>query len=207
MATWALVLAVLPAVSFWIVAFGLAVTVLRRGRDGRDHGRRRAIAAIVVALLWTLVLIAYLISLAGGAQRNDVTGEVETAGAVSVMSLAEGDCMDEEPGTGDTYTVDLVPCGELHRSEVYATFDLAPGAWPGDDDVIRLSEGGCLDRLETMLGDAFALLPVEMYYLHPLEDYWTDDRGVVCFAVYPRTTERLSEMTDSMLAELESSSA
>jgi hypothetical protein len=181
MATWALVLAVVPIPFGAFVAIGLALTVLTRPGHSRDHGKGRAVAAIVIASLWILAAIAGIaLGLAGQADRN-TAGVVTQRGDVTVSSLKVGDCVAKElPQDKSTLTVGVAPCGEVHAWEVYANFDLATGQYPGADEVVRLAEGGCAMRFKPFAGVGYNQSKLEVSYLYPLAATWSQERTVTC---------------------------
>ena len=209
MASWAIGLGLVPIPLAMIVSFVLAVIVLNRCSDGRDHGKKRAIAAIVLVCVWVMVYIALAIGYSAGEADRDVEGTVATAGRVPVDDLVTGDCLPDGSFTeGRRSTVEVVPCGDLHEAEVYADFDLEGDDFPGEDQVTRLAEGGCLDRLETMTGATWEDLPYEMYYFYPQEQDWSYGTTVACVAVLPEPQRGLLEDTvDDVLAEKDSSAA
>lgn len=208
-ASWAIGLALVPIPLAMIVAFVLAVIVLNRCGDGRNHGRKRAIAAIVLVCVWVLGYVALAVAYSAGEADRDTDGTVATAGRVPVNDLVTGDCLpDGSFDEGRATTVEVVPCDELHGAEVYADFDLEGDDFPGEDQVTRLAEGGCLDRLENLAGASWEELPYEMYYFYPQEQDWSYGTTVACVAVLPEQQRGLLEdnVSDD-LADEDSSSA
>ncbi len=150
MATWALVLGIVPMPSATWWRSGWRSTSCRDSRDGRNHGKGQAIVALVVA-----PPVAALSSsscspreLSGQADRNQ-GGVVTARGDVSVDALVVGDCLPRAiDGRRLQRTIEVVPCSDAHRGEVYANFDLAKGPFPGNAQVQRLADGGCSKRIE-----------------------------------------------------------
>ena len=63
---------------------------------------------------------------------------------------------------------------------MYAGFDLAAGPYPGDKKVDRRASAGCLKRFEPFVGIGYDHSELDMYYLIPLQDFWPEDRRVLC---------------------------
>ncbi len=78
-------------------------------------------------------------------------------------------------------SVDATPCTTAHSAEVFATFDLPDGAYPGETQVTSTAEKGCTDRLPTLPAGGDDL---DLYYLTPQQAGWKlGDRSVTCFVV------------------------
>ena len=152
MAIWALVLSFLWCMPIaLIVSIGLAITVLVQSRGGIQNGRGKAVAALIIAGLGVIVLVACVVAAALGAfddVHRDAQGRVTTSGSVPSNSLRVGDCYDQPPPRGreiHVSTVTVVPCEQAHQWEVFHSFELSDGPFPGDENVARFAEGGCID--------------------------------------------------------------
>ena len=118
MAITALVLSILGCTCIGaLVAIPLAIVVLVRGRDGRNHGKGFAIAALIIS-------VVSLIGLAiGGYLLYDYAKEFK-----DVDSLKAGDCitakgLTDESETGVTQ-IRSVGCSDRHDGEVLSTGSL-----------------------------------------------------------------------------------
>ena len=173
----ALVTGLLPCVGILGIVFG--AVALGRIRKSAKKGRVMAIAGIVLGTLWLLAVgISIALGVAGEADRAD-DGSVTRRGSVSVDALRAGDCPTSLPD-GVIRTIDLVPCSQPHRAEVYSTFTLTGSRFPGEDETIRLANGGCLERLITFVGRPRES-SFEIYYLTPTSATWAlGDRTVHC---------------------------
>jgi len=184
LATWALVLAIIPIPLGNLVAIGQAVQVLLRCRDGRDHGKGLAIAALVIAPLWLVAHIALIASALTGQADRDPGGAVTARGDVSVDSLMVGDCLPKVITERQVQrTIEVVPCSDVHWGEVYANFDLVKGPFPGNAQVERLADGGCSKRMERVEAEAPTGSTLEGFILYPVKETWNVDRGVTCIVV------------------------
>lgn len=123
MAIGALVSSVLCCLPVGLV---LGIVVLRRSKDGRDHGKGLAIAAIV---LNTLVMIGALVLV--------VVAVVVGSSVRAVGDLEPGDCISAEGLRGDAEsfeTITVGDCSEPHDAEVLAMATLTEEAAAGGPD-------------------------------------------------------------------------
>lgn len=189
MATWSLVLSIVPAPILWMVSVGLGIAVLVRTKDGRDHGQRRVIAGFIVIAGWILVIIVViLVNVVRAAERDD-GGSVTSRGDVPIDDIRAGDCLANDISEDvEMFTAELTPCSSPHYFEAYATFLLSEGDWPGQSQVDRLAEGGCIKRYEEFVGLSYGESEIEMMYLRPYEEGWAIDRGVACLLDSGRPT-------------------
>lgn len=99
-----------------IVSIVLAIIVLIRGKDGRNHGKGLAIGAIVVSVI---VLIGTVIAIVAIAR---VVNEQ------SISNLETGECFNADDLTDETADnigfIDKVSCTEAHDGEVMFTGSL-----------------------------------------------------------------------------------
>lgn len=89
-----------------------------------------------------------------------------------------GDCVSSIPD-GVVLTVQVVPCREPHRAEVYGEFALGGAEFPGRSEAVRFASGGCTDRLIAFVGRLRAE-ELEIHYLIPTAETWNDSRTVHC---------------------------
>lgn len=74
-----------------------------------------------------------------------------------------------------------MPCEEPHVNEVYATFDLPDGDFPGRQELEELSEDGCMERFAEYTGVGYYETSLEVSYLFPTRESWSmGDRAVIC---------------------------
>lgn len=196
MAGWALGLSILNCFSVGVfVAIGLAIAVLVKGnRDGRNHGKGMAIAALIISVLWIMAFVVFVVLAVTGRieiddSRRDDSGEIREEQSIASNLLRAGDCLGvgevDEMMRDNQYEHTAVPCSKPHSGEVYHVFDLADGDYPGDGEVIRLAENGCLDAFRPYVGLPPARSVLEVVYLHPESIGWriADDREVICLVV------------------------
>ncbi|SDU73762.1 hypothetical protein [Jiangella alkaliphila] len=101
-------------------------------------------------------------------------------------ALRDGDCVDGlstiEGETQQELDFPVVACSGPHEGEVYATFELAEGDYPGLTVVEERADQRCAQLLdgsppETVSGPEYGYL-----YLYPHGDWWPEIRTVVCIA-------------------------
>jgi len=100
--------------------------------------------------------------------------------------LEVGDCFNEQ---ADEIVTDVptVPCTDAHDYEVYANITIDRATYPGDDEVAKLADEGCLAPFTTYIGTAFENSSLDYSYYTPTLDGWNnhDDRGVTCIVFDP----------------------
>ena len=203
MAGWAIFLAIVPC--FFpvasLVAIGLAITVLVKSQDGRDHGKKRAIAALIIATLWIVgVIVAAVLGAFAGLQKDaerDESGQVTDTSEVSSLKIREGDCfdypelagldLDSEGEAPVTESVTAIPCPEPHDFEAYHAYDLPDGDYPGLKQVEESAGTTCFARFKAFVGIAYPKSDLEPYFLYPTRQSWSliDDRTVTCLIGEP----------------------
>ena len=82
-------------------------------------------------------------------------------------------------------SVEGVPCGEPHDAQVYAEFDLADGAVPGDATVDEQGSRGCYDRWQAAVGTVYEQDTVlDFTFFTPQRDGWdAGDHEIQCMIV------------------------
>jgi len=94
----------------------------------------------------------------------------------AVFSLKTGDCFD--PRGQQSYT--LTPCDSPHQAEVFATFALTGGKWPGDAAVQAKAGSGCTSRLTGYVNPQLAI-SLSSTYVYPDSVAWqAGTRTVIC---------------------------
>jgi putative regulator of septum formation len=182
MAIWALVLSIVPIPLAWIAAVVLAILVLSRSKNTRDVGKGMAISALVIVALWVVGIVLLVALAAGGTAHRDSSGVVSSSGDVEWSKLVPGDCVVNKPSPRPKITFEVAPCDEPHMQEVFAYFNLPDGDYPGDKEISRLSEGGCVKRYSGYMGSSPAAADpaLKVFFLHPLKSSWHLTKRVVC---------------------------
>ena len=115
---------------------------------------------------------------------------IATACGDSAFELETGQCLNE-PDTDEVVDVQIVDCAQPHDLEVYRTADLPDQAF--DRDAIdRASFEVCLEAFDGFVGAPYADSELDIYYLIPSEESWSEgDREVIC-AVYDLSGQQLT---------------
>ena len=116
----------------------------------------------------------------------DVAQPIVEAVGDETTWIEVGDCFNEV--SGDVVSdIPTVPCTEAHDYEVYAEFDIDLAVFPGDDEVFRLADDGCLAPFGSYVGLDFASSTLDYTSYVPTEDGWNDydDRSVSCVLFDP----------------------
>ncbi len=169
----ALATGVLPVVP---AAIGLGIAGLVVTRGGRRRGRGLAIGGLLAAAVWLAIGVAFgtVASLTHGF-RKPVKVEYNYTHA-AVFSLRQGNCIT----TPDETAVSVVPCTSAHDAEVFATFTLPAGPWPGSAAVQQAADDGCAARLAGYLNPQLAISLLQDY-VYPGQVAWqAGTRTVVC---------------------------
>jgi hypothetical protein len=162
-----------------IVAIVLGSVALSQLRSRPQQGRPMAISGValgvVSVLLWTAVVtFAVLI-----ADKEDGSGARAVGSTVSVESLTSGECFDGL-AEGAMHSVTLRPCEGPHQAQVITTLTLPDGAWPGEEEVVRLSQDQCMERMEGRVNESF-LADLDVYTIYPQSVFaWRQDRTATC---------------------------
>ncbi len=181
----------------WLVAIGLAITVLVRSADGRDHGRLPAVIALVLCgiqligvVVWGIVVGLQDMDLSDAEGDGD-SSEVADDGTVSLHDLEVGDCFDD-PTLGDRNArvapqeVPVVPCARQHDAEVFHVVQVTADEFPGTKAIDRQALK-CLPAFKEYVGIPFADSRLHATTYHPTRSSWLlGDRQIVCVAHEPR---------------------
>ncbi|WP_217164954.1 DUF4190 domain-containing protein [Streptomyces sp. AC512_CC834] len=186
------VLCFVPAVGLVLGLIALA-GIRRRGERGKGF-------AVAGCVLSSVGLALWVVALSTGAVAGFWDGFRDVArGEGTAYSLEKGQCFTTPGGSlqGVTYDVDQVPCEEEHDGEVFASFELPGGSYPGDADLTRAADDRCYALQDAYAMDRWALpADVDVYYLTPTSGSWrTGDREITC--LFGNTDER-STLTGSL---------
>lgn len=173
-----------------IVGIGLAISVLVRSTNERNYGTGKAIVGIAIGVCGLIImfgLVAWMTSMRTGTNvSRDGDGTVTSRGTVMTTALRVGDCYNSKAEVPESElvvvgTVELVPCAESHGWEAFHDFELEDGPWPGDTEVARLAEGGCVEAFSDFTGESYQESSLEVYFFLPIEESWAEgDRTVLC---------------------------
>jgi hypothetical protein len=116
------------------------------------------------------------------------------AAGIDYSALRVGDCVRTMTGPSG-FTPDLVEvvdCTDPHTAEVYATFSLREGSYPGKHRVEATAERGCDKRFFAYVRNSVSETTLDTYFAYPTKETWSrdDDREVLCTIESPDPTTR-----------------
>ncbi|WP_116949454.1 DUF4190 domain-containing protein [Jiangella endophytica] len=166
------------------IVFG--VIALGQTSNDRQQGRGLAVAGLIGAGLWLLVLVGAGVHAMVTEPERDDTGQITDEGSLSTYDVEIGDCLNGLRDVEDASSVTslpAVPCTEAHEGEVFASFELAAGDYPGLDGITAQADARCAAALLTYSPRAYENPEIGLSYLYPQQPSWPRDREVVCIAV------------------------
>ncbi|MGB8649359.1 MAG: septum formation family protein [Mycobacteriales bacterium] len=176
---WAVAALVTGILGLVPVALGAGITALVQVRRRGQAGWGMAIAGLVLAGLWTVVIALAVAAVVLGSDSGGALGRVADAGSTSV-----GSCLQSPTGDGSVST--LVDCTESHDGEVYFVQDLGPTGWPGYSEVDKRADDACLGAFEDYVGTSYDSSDDDYGYFAPDEGEWASgEHRVVCVVLTP----------------------
>ena len=154
----------------------------------------------LLGLLRPLGIVAVIAVVAIGAwwfsAKRDDSGAISDAGDLSSLELRVGDCFDLKDATAEYIDdVDARPCSETHEYEVFLVQDMPGGDFPSEATFDAYVADACLPAFATFVGLEYEQSELEIFYLVPSEDSWSEgDRAVMCAVYHPR----IDELTGSL---------
>ncbi|ELP65350.1 DUF4190 domain-containing protein [Streptomyces turgidiscabies] len=171
------ILCFLPALGL-VLGIVALVQIRKNGERGKGMAITGSVLSTVGLLLWALLLGTGGLSSAWDGFKDAAKEDN------SSFSLAKGDCFDSLDGSleGLAYDVDPVPCSGAHDGEVFASFRMPAGAYPGDDRVTEVADDKCYALEDRYAMDAWAVPDdVDVYYLTPTSQSWRlGDHEITC---------------------------
>lgn len=186
-----------------IVTGAFTLWLLRRAPD---RGRGLAVAGIIVGAALTIVMAAAVIAGVSWLVVDTRAPSTSVSVASPVPSTAHSPSGAETPvsgfeaevgqcfvqrGRGEIGEANLVDCAAPHTYELYATFPAAAeaDAYPGDAEVARQAEAGCVEAFSGFVGTAYDRSALDYVYLSPTRKTWlAGGRSVSCFVTDPEGT-------------------
>ncbi|WP_295841582.1 DUF4190 domain-containing protein [uncultured Microbacterium sp.] len=198
-----------------IIAGAVALAQIKRtGEKGRGLAITGIIAGAVISVLTIIAVIGLLIfsftvgSKASSADPFDIpdfpqdggvtVGPSEAApGDGDTFTLTVGACLDDVPG-GFISSSNLVDCAVPHTYEVFSSFFLPEGAFPGDDAIASAAQEGCDAAFPSFVGIPFDQSALNYQFVAPTESTWADgDREISCLLYDPAVEETTGSLAGS----------
>ncbi|WP_244932060.1 DUF4190 domain-containing protein [Nocardioides sp. W7] len=132
-----------------LVSIALAIVVLVRGKDGRNHGKGLAVAAIIVSIVMMAVSALGIVGLVVLAEEQSIDN-LETGQCINADELTDAD-------SKSIGLIDKVSCSEEHDGEVVATSEITTEQAGSASSGIDCSALVDPDLLDTLNPDGFAI--------------------------------------------------
>jgi hypothetical protein len=166
------------------VGIVLAIVALSTMGKRNQAGKGLAIAGLILGILGTLAVAAVAIGIALGVRTVD--------------SLNPGDCVAELEEGGTVSLLRTVNCDSSHAGEVFATFELPDGPFPGSDAVRADASAGCVERFGGYVGVDYFDSRLEVFTIAPREErVWDETRRVTCLVVEPDLSPMVGSVRNS----------
>jgi Septum formation len=149
---------------------------------GSDAAEEQSRDVSPLAMVGIILGVLALVGVAVGALAVITHGfrpkTVITYKPAAVFGLRPGECVNS---TGNGLKVTVLSCTTPHDAEVFATYSLPAGAWPGASAVQQDAGDGCASRLDSYLNPQLATAALTQEYVYPNQAAWqAGERTVVC---------------------------
>ncbi|MEW2071110.1 DUF4190 domain-containing protein [Streptomyces sp. NPDC007346] len=169
---------------------GLVLGVVALVRIPRNGKRGKGLAVAGTSVGGAVVALSVLLAVVGGARFTTWTVDgSQEAQAGTLFGLRVGDCF--TPGAGvptqadprlKDLSAEVVECDEPHQGEVYGSFQLKGGSFPGTGAIASSAYRSCAPLLHDFALDSSALPRVQLFFYHPDATGWTlGNRTVLCW--------------------------
>ena len=179
---WAIVSLVFGILGAVVISVICGIVALKKARNGQQSGRGMAIAGLVLSGLWVLLLAAgtgiYLVMDKGAMTPASSSDSL----SVTADEVKVGECLAKLPDSSRVASVDVVPCAQPHKGEVFTVLTMPDGVYP-DRAAIEEYKGRCEPELATYSLDAAVDPAIKLFAIYPTEESWNHGhRTVTCIA-------------------------
>jgi hypothetical protein len=150
------------------------------GEPGWDAAESRDVSPLAVAgiILGVIALVGVAVGVLAVITHGFRPKTVITYRPAAVFGLRPGECVNS---AGNGLNVTILSCATQHDAEVFATFSLPAGAWPGASAVQQDAGNGCVNRFGSYLNPQLATAALTQEYVYPNQAAWqAGERTVVC---------------------------
>jgi hypothetical protein len=148
------------------------------GWDAEKKSRDVSPLAVAGIILGVIALVGVAVGVLAVITHGFKPKTVITYRPAAVFGLRPGECINS---TGNGLNVTVLSCATPHDAEVFATFSLPKGTWPGDSAVQQEAGNGCESRLGGYLNPQLATADLTQEYVYPNQAAWqAGERTVVC---------------------------
>ena len=148
------------------------------GLDAAEEHRDVSPLAVAGIILGILALVGAAVGVLAVITHGFRPKTVITYRPAAVFGLRPGECINS---AGNGLNVTVLSCATPHDAEVFATFSLPQGSWPGASAVQQDAGNGCVSRLGGYLNPQLATAALSQEYVYPNQAAWqAGERTVVC---------------------------
>ena len=148
------------------------------GLDAAEKHRDVSPLAVAGIILGILALVGAAVGVLAVITHGFRPKTVITYRPAAVFRLRPGECINS---AGNGLNVTVLSCATPHDAEVFATFSLPKGPWPGASAVQQDAGNGCVSRLGGYLNPQLATAALSQEYIYPNQAAWqAGERAVVC---------------------------
>lgn len=141
---------------------------------------KNTLARRVIEAGFAIAAVTTLAACGEDEPTRDADNKITESGEAAADTLELGDCVNEPDGN-EFDSVAAVPCDESHDLEIYHTYDLDEGDFPGDEVIGAEAETTCGQEFETFAGIAYQDSTLDYYNFQPTSQSWAmGDREVQC---------------------------
>jgi Septum formation len=147
-------------------------------RDGVEGSRDVSPLAVVGIIFGVIALVGVAVGVLAVVTHGFRPKTVVTYRPAAVFGLRPGQCVNSG---SDALKFTVLSCARPHDAEVYASFTLPAGPWPGGP-AVRVDAGdGCASRLDSYIDPQLATASLTQEYVYPNQAAWqAGERTVVC---------------------------
>jgi uncharacterized protein YjbI with pentapeptide repeats len=146
--------------------------------DAAEKSRDVSPLAVAAIILGVMALVGAAVGVLAVITHGFRPKTVITYRPAAVFALRPGECINS---AGNGLNVTVLSCATPHDAEVFATFSLLAGTWPGASAVQQDAGNGCASRLASYLNPQLATADLTQEYVYPNRAAWrADERTVVC---------------------------
>ena len=146
--------------------------------DATEESRDVSPLAVVGIIIGVIALVGVAVGVLAVITHGFRPKTVITYRPAAVFGLRPGECINS---AANGLNVTLLSCATPHDAEVFATFSLPEGAWPGASAVQLEAGNGCVSRFSSYLNPQLATADMTQEYVYPNQAAWqAGERTVVC---------------------------
>jgi hypothetical protein len=146
--------------------------------DATEGSRDVSPLAVAGIILGIIALVGVAVGVLAVITHGFRPKTVITYRPAAVFGLRPGECINS---AGNSLNVTRLSCATPHDAEVFATFSLPKGAWPGASAVQLDAGNGCVNRFSSYLNPQLATADLTQEYVYPNRAAWqAGERTVVC---------------------------